>query len=581
MTTKSEPRKNYYIFTIKIALKYINQFHMYWFWFGVRIIYIAIEVALPIIFGIIINELVTSNNDLSTAGFWIMAYIVLQIIGPFIEVSSGNTAWVYGAKCAGRLREDTIYLLKYAGLNYWQDKSRGEVMKVIDKSYDLFYQLTALVSHQYLWMVGRIIGIFIASTFIDPVILLIYLVDAIFFFLNLYILLPKEKKADLAVNRQSESLNGKIYQYLQNFRTIVYLNLFARQDKAIKEEEKELMGKITKRERLEFHKWLNNNELHNLTTVAIFLYALWQIQNGQFDIGMLTTVILFANTFSSELGNLVWRTNEFVQFSNAMQRYDETFGSIIADPESLKPTEGVQFQNLSLENVSLERDERETLRNVNFNLKKGEKLALVGYTGSGKSTLLDITLKVITDYDGQVKINQRDYHDLKVADVMNIFSIVPQEVQLFKDTIRGNILASNSKFSGDLDRIVDISGLSDLIAKLPDGLDTVIQESSTNFSGGERQRIGIARALVQEQPVLVLDEATASLDPKTEREVVTNIIKNYPDLTIIYVTHKYSLLNYFDQILVLDSGRIVEQGSFEKLLAGGGLFKDLHEASQG
>lgn len=233
-----------------------------------------------------------------------------------------------------------------------------------------------------------------------------------------------------------------------------------------------------------------------------------------------------------------------------------------------------------MKGVTLQREERETLTDVSLQITKGDKLAIVGYTGSGKSTLLDVILKVITDYEGTVAINNHTYRDLKVVDIANIFSVVPQEVQLFHDTVRNNILASNESFTGNLDTIIRNAGLSELIERLPKGLDSVIHEGSGNISGGERQRIGIARSLVQEQPVLVLDEATASLDPRTERDVVTRIISEYPEQTMIYITHKYSLLNYFSHIIVMNNGRIIEEGSFDELLSKGGLFKDLYKASQ-
>jgi ABC-type multidrug transport system fused ATPase/permease subunit len=290
--------------------------------------------------------------------------------------------------------------------------------------------------------------------------------------------------------------------------------------------------------------------------------------------------MFFSMRFADDLGALIWQSEEFVRFMNGLTRYYETFDTVKIADDQLVPTEDIAFKNLSFRNVSLQRKERETLQDISFDLPKGQKLAIVGYTGSGKSTMIDITLKAITEFQGDVHLNEKSYKDLKVVDITNIFSVVPQEVQLFRDTVKGNILASNPDFSGSLDTLISTCMLGDLINKLPKGVDTEISEGSTNISGGERQRIGIARALVEQQPILVLDEATASLDPKTERQVITNIIHAYPELTVIYITHKYSLLNYFDHILVLSDGKIIEQGDFDTLVKRGGLFKDLFEASQ-
>lgn len=569
---------NYYLYSLITTLKYINRFPSYWLWFFIRTIYVIVEVFIPIAFGKIVTILSQNGDNLDSIYPYLYAYLALLVISPILEVTSGNMAWIYGYKCGSALRQDTINLLRHTPLSFWQNKDKGAVMKVIDKAYDAMTQLSGLIMHQYLWISGRVLGIIISSTFIDPVILLIYLADAVFFFINIAILLPKEQKLDLQANKLSEGLNGKIYQYLQNFRTVVYLNLFDREEKDIAEKEMASRNKNLQREKVEFWKWLNNNLLHNITTGSIIVYTIWQIQSGNLDLGILATVILFAATFTEQLGTLMWRSGEFIMFSNSFKRYHDTFGYIQQQPTK-SSLSGFSFESLSFDKISLKREDRETLSNISLSFKKGQKTAIVGYTGSGKSTLLDIILKVITDHEGEVKLNNYNYADLKVADIVGIFSIVPQEVQLFKDTIRSNILAGNPNFSGSLEQIIQTAGLNDLVAKLPKGLDETVQENSLNLSGGERQRIGIARALSQQEPVLILDEATASLDPKTEREVVTRIIQNYPELTIIYVTHKYSLLNYFDQILVLDSGQVVEQGSFESLLNRGGLFKDLFQAS--
>jgi subfamily B ATP-binding cassette protein MsbA len=440
--------------------------------------------------------------------------------------------------------------------------------------------LAALLSHTYLWIFGKITGMFIANIFINPVVVIFYIVNIILFSTNLYMLLPKEDKLGIIERRGQESVNSRIMEYLVNFKTVVYLNLFKRQEKEIDFYNKDAYQKYCKREVISSWKWYLNNQLHNLTTIAIFVYGLIQVSNGNLKVGTLATLIIFSISYAEHLGWLMEQMDELIRYVNSLQRWQETFGNIKEDNKLLTPTKGIQFDKLKINNLSVQREDRETLSKVSFDLNKGDKLAVVGFTGSGKSTLLDVILKVIIDYQGEIKLGDIDYKDLKVVDITNVFSIVPQEVQLFRDTVKGNILASRPDYDKSIDDLLKTSCLLDLIKKLPQGLDQPIHEGSTNVSGGERQRIGIARALIEEQPVLVLDEATASLDPKTERDVITNIINKYPDLTVIYITHKYSLLDYFDKILVMNEGRVVEKGSFEELKSKGGLFSDLFEASQ-
>ncbi|MFW5704089.1 MAG: ABC transporter ATP-binding protein [Patescibacteria group bacterium] len=570
----------HYIHAFRLAVTYLNKYPMYWVWMSVRVLFVISEVCLPIILGHIINILTNQGSSWETVGLWATIYVVLHIINPMLEVWTAVQAWIIGIRAAHDFRQDTVELLKHTGLSFWQNKSKGSVMKIIDQAHSDFGNICATISHTYLWGGGRVLGVLLASSFFDPVIFAIYMIDIVLFYANLHIMIPIENRRGLIERKGQEDVTGRISEYLQNFKTVVYLNLFDRQERELREYNEKAYQKYRHRETMSTIKWYNNNQLHNIATVAVFCYGMYLVMQGEFAVGSLATLMIFSTSFSDNLAWLVWQSDQLIGYVNSVQRHQETFGMVKADERALIPTENVSFSSLSLKNVSLQREERETLTDVSLQINKGDKLAIVGYTGSGKSTLLDVILKVITDYEGEVSINHHTYRQLKVVDIANIFSVVPQEVQLFHDTVRNNILASNESFQGDLDTIIHNAGLTELIDRLPKGLDSVIHEGSGNISGGERQRIGIARSLVQEQPVLVLDEATASLDPRTERDVVTRIINEYPDQTMIYITHKYSLLNYFSHILVMNDGRIIESGSFKDLLSKGGLFKDLYEASQ-
>ncbi len=574
---------NYYLYTLKVLFGYVNKYRpVYWVWMGVRIIYVAIETLLPVFLGHIISLLTQQGDSASwaTVGNWATLYIAMLLTSPLLEVLSGNRTWVNAWKIGQIFRQDAVERIKYAGLEFWQDKNKGSVMKIIDTAYDSTVQIVGNINHSYIGWGGIVVGTFLASAFIDPYIFFIYTIDVILFTINLWIMMPREDKQGLKENKAQETVSGKIMEYLNNIKTVVYLNLFTRQEREVDYYQRQAYKEYYKHETITSIKWLVNNQLQYVIAITVFVYALIQVFQGRFDVGILTTVTFFSFKFYNNLGVIVWQTEQLIRQVNGMQRFFETFDGIKPKHEHLVPTAHIAFASLTFKGVSLQREERETLSDISFTILKGQKVAIVGYTGSGKSTLLDIMLKVITTYSGTVLINQRNYKDLKEVDIANIFSIVPQEVQLFRDTVNGNILASNDSFNGSLDDILKVTCLEDLIEKLPHGLDQHIHEGSINMSGGERQRIGIARALVQEQPILVLDEATASLDPRTEREVVSNIIDTYPDMTMIYVTHKYSLLNYFDHILVLSDGKVIEEGTFEKLKGQGGLFSDLYEASQ-
>lgn len=547
-----------------------------------RLVSITADVASPVLIGYIIT-LFSNGAPTETILFWAAILTGSILFSPLFDQLSGYNNWIIAFRCSHDFRMDTIEKLRHTGLSFWQTHDRGNVIKVIDRTFEHLLYLTGGIIHIYLPFTGRVLGIFFSVSFFDPVITLLLLIDVILFTLNLKIMMPKEQTAGLAENVAQEKVSGRIFEYMTNYKTVVYLNLFDRQEQELHRLNEAAYTAYRKRETYSGIKWYLNNQIHAIMLAAIFGYTIYQVTMGRIEVGVLATIVLFSMRLAETMGWAVWELSEMVRYINSIRRYQETFENVTDKKtvaNSMYEKQGI-FENLVLKNVNVQQADRETLKNISLRVQASEKIAIVGYTGSGKTTLIDIILKANTEFGGTVHLNGEDFQKMSVQDIATIFSIVPQEVQLFKESLKGNIVITDNKAEeAKLTSVIKTAALDDLVAKLPKGVDSPIHEGSTNISGGERQRIGIARALLQNHPVLVLDEATASLDPKTERTVVTNIIRDYPETTLLYITDKYSLLNLFDHILVMNDGSIIEEGSFDQLIAKGGLFKDLYEAAK-
>lgn len=562
----------------KLSFSYIKRYPKFWLYFVLRIVTTLADVSVPLIIGYII-VLLTNHGELANIYVWAIFLTAIIILNPVLDKIAFVNSWYISVRIAHDFRLDEVKRLRHTGLVFWQRNDKGNVLKIIDQAFEHFALLSGSIIHSWVPFLGRTIGIFVSTTLIDPVIGILFLIDAVFFTINIKILLPKESETGIGERMAHESVYGRINEYLTNYKTIVYLNLFGRQNAEISGYNEGAYLAYKKRERLSGWKWYFNNQIHAVCISAIIIYSIWQVLQGHLQVGLLTTIVFFSLRVTDYMTEGAWNISELVKFSNSIRRYNDTFKEV-SESYSGGPSKTINFKQLAFESVSLQQENRETLRNVDLLIKKGQKVAIVGYTGSGKTTLVDILLKAITSYDGEIFINNHNYRDLHVQDIAKIYSIVPQEVQLFQGTLKDNIAISPEYLEKNLQVVIKVAELTSLIDKLPSGVDSHIHEGASNISGGERQRIGIARSLLQNRPVLILDEATANLDPKTEREVITNIIGEYPKLTMLYITHKYSLLNLFDEIVVMNEGSIIEQGSFESLIANGGLFKDLFEASQ-
>ena len=325
-----------------------------------------------------------------------------------------------------------------------------------------------------------------------------------------------------------------------------------------------------------------SNVISQLSGMIVFLVAfgggMYLVFGGHTTIGSVTAIVQLVNFVVMPLNEIGMGMSKFREGQATLNSFE------VKDVIELQTGKTKEYFDdvISFSNVdfSYPNAEEKIFNHLSLQIKKGEKIAIVGMSGSGKSTLLNLLLRFYDVTSGYISIDNQDLQAISAESLYNLMTIVQQDVYIFDDTLKANITLSQSFTEDDIKKAVQQSGLESYILENELGLQTLCGENGSNLSGGERQRLSIARALIRKTPILLLDEATSSLDNKVTTEIENSILE-IQDLTVLVVTHKLnkSMLKKYNRILFMKNGVIVEDGSFDNLMDRKGEFYKLVELS--
>jgi len=325
-----------------------------------------------------------------------------------------------------------------------------------------------------------------------------------------------------------------------------------------------------------------SNVISQLSGMIIFLVAfgggMYLVFGGHTTIGSVTAIVQLVNFIVMPLNEIGMGMSKFREGQATLNSFE------VKDVIELQTGKRKEYFDdvISFSNVdfSYPNAEEKIFNNLSLQIKKEEKIAIVGMSGSGKSTLLNLLLRFYDVTSGYISIDNQDLQAISAESLYNLMTIVQQDVYIFDDTLKANITLSQSFTEDDIKKAVQQSGLESYILENELGLQALCGENGSNLSGGERQRLSIARALIRKTPILLLDEATSSLDNKVTTEIENSILE-IQDLTVLVVTHKLnkSMLKKYNRILFMKNGVIVEDGSFDNLMDRKGEFYKLLELS--
>ena len=377
------------------------------------------------------------------------------------------------------------------------------------------------------------------------------------------------------------SLEDMTGYYLDSIRGLSTLKLFDQSDKhaeVLGEKAEYLNHQINEFMKVNFTSFLVTEGIIYITLFVCVLIAVSSLSNQTMELSTALMILLLGYSYFGSIRQLMSATHDALTAVSAASRAEEILA--VKTTEIKQEKQPIPYQDgIVLKDVSFSYEGRkEVLHHVNIKIEKSKTTALVGLSGCGKSTIASMLMKFIYPASGAVYLNGIDYACMNREEIGKHIVMVPQTVNLFSDTIRNNLLLANPSATDEkLWQVLEEVSLDKHIRRMKDGLDTMVSESGSNLSGGQKQMMGIARALLTDAEYIIFDEATSAVDPESEKIIWQCIEKLSKKRTLIIISHRLSAIRNADQIIVLQSGVVEEVGNHEQLMKNHGLYRTLVE----
>lgn len=317
-------------------------------------------------------------------------------------------------------------------------------------------------------------------------------------------------------------------------------------------------------------------------TIILILYGGYMVIQGEITLGQLVTVNGYLWMLNNPLRQAGWLVNDISNFTTSVEKIYATYSE---EPHVKTPVSGVVKKHLKGEiefkNVSYRADDEDIVMDVNFKVKPGQTVGIIGSTGAGKSTIMNLLCRFYDTTSGEVLVDGVNVRDMDLYNLRDNIGMAMQDVFLFSDTIEGNIAYGRPNCSfEEVKQAAIMADANHFIQALPDGYDTIVGERGVGLSGGQKQRISIARAIAKHAPILILDDSTSALDMETEHEI-QKTLNELKDTTKVIIAHRISAVCHADEIIYLKDGGIAERGTHQELLAKRGLYYETYMAQYG
>lgn len=523
--------------------------------------------------------LLGGEGRMHIAGLAAIMVLIIAVVAAVATYVATYLTETVGQRIGNDLRTRAYHHLQQLSLNYFDTHRVGPILSTLTDDVDTIQDFASASTLGIATDLLTIVGMMSLMLWLQWDFTLIALAVAPLLLLFVSRIRKTVKAATHEVRRRESDIVAVAEEGLQSIRVV---KAFDRED--LQERQLAIAGQQA------VDAALNARRVKSVVSpiVAVVVAActavvLWRgsalVIAGTMTAGTLTVFISYLASFFKPVQDLAKLTNTIAMASVGVDRVNALLTAETGIEEKPDAVDPVEVKGaIGFERVAFSYDgATPVLRDVTFEVQPGQRVGVVGHTGSGKSSLVSLIPRFYDPSVGTVRVDGVDVRDYKLHELRRQIAYVLQDTVLFRGTVRDNIAFGRP--DAEHDEIVEMAKLAnahEFISEMPQGYDSAVGDRGLTLSGGQRQRIGIARALIRNSPILILDEPTAALDAESEHLVMSALARLMRDRTVITIAHRLSTIRDSDKIVVLEEGRVVEEGTHNQLLIAGGRYADLH-----
>ena len=541
------------------------------------VIYAIGGVLYPLALGLAINSVKAGQIRplLLYAGLFFLFYLIQFFSNIWINLSSVKVA----QGVIKGMRDGAFKKLQSVPLDFYSNVKLGYLISRIANDAEsisdfLTYQLPSVISGVTTIIIAAVI-MFDLNTKLALYSLVVMPVLAVY----TLAIQPRVRKNYLATRRALAAITGNLAETIAAIRTVKAFNAEAQTEGRFGNlNENNFKANMVATRLTSSY----SSVIRFLEAVGIFLVIYegsLSLLHGQISLGILVAFIAYVQQFFNPIVQL---TQLYNMYQNSMVGASRIYGIIDSTPEKMKGEIDVASfsKSIKVNNVSVRYDGNVALKNVTVEIKKGECVAIVGRTGAGKTTLTNVILKFKFPNEGDVLLDLKELNEIETNAYRKLIVPVLQEPFLFNGTVFENVEYSKRGITKEeVQRLIDVYGMSEIFRNLPNGIDSPVGELGRNMSEGQRQAVSILRAFVRNPEIIIMDEATAQIDSRSEKAIITAMRSYSKNGTLILISHRFSLITLSDRIIVLEEGGVVQEGTLNVLAKEEGTFRELYKRS--